>query len=201
MEQINYYATIADVSANKHNRDGTGQTTGGVLHLHFADRGMKAEDRSRHKLSAPVVYSLLGLSIVLSAAALCVAVILNGAVNKTQLGLKSHEQVIENIEMTIAQFYKLLTDIPRLSVHSCPEQWTKFNQSCYHFSSTSATWEEAQRFCASADAHLVVINNAEEQLCTVASPTQQTTLTSNAYESNYSQSLVLFRQNMDTKKK
>ncbi|XP_055522194.1 asialoglycoprotein receptor 2-like [Leucoraja erinacea] len=65
--------------------------------------------------------------------------------------------------MTIAELYKLLTDIPRLSVNSCPEQWTRFNQRCYHFSSTKSTWEEAKRYCALADAQLVVINDAEEQ--------------------------------------
>ncbi|XP_055486677.1 C-type lectin domain family 4 member M-like isoform X2 [Leucoraja erinacea] len=70
-----------------------------------------------------------------------------------------------NLEKAIAQLSNLQTEIPwqRESVHSCPEQWTKFKQSCYLFSSSLKSWEVAGRTCASADAHLVVINNAEEQ--------------------------------------
>ncbi|XP_072420077.1 uncharacterized protein [Chiloscyllium punctatum] len=45
----------------------------------------------------------------------------------------------------------------------CPENWRRFEQNCYYFSSESKTWTNAQRACASLDANLVVINKLEEQ--------------------------------------
>ncbi|XP_060711137.1 C-type lectin domain family 10 member A-like isoform X2 [Hemiscyllium ocellatum] len=45
----------------------------------------------------------------------------------------------------------------------CPEDWRRFQQNCYYFSSESKTWKEAQRACRSLDANLVVINKPEEQ--------------------------------------
>ncbi|XP_072925310.1 CD209 antigen-like protein C [Hemitrygon akajei] len=66
------------------------------------------------------------------------------------------------MEGTIA---KLQKDILQRSDNQsrCPTQWTLFRNSCYRFSLSTKTWVEAQRQCASVDAHLVVINNAEEQ--------------------------------------
>lgn len=139
---MDYYANIDEVHPNEQNRDGCRPGKRNT------DRGMKAEDRSGHKLSAPCVYSLLGLSVVLSAAALCVAVILFTG------NISSLSSSVAGLQVEVSHLKKLL---------SCPHGWVNFKQSCYLFSSSSQTWEEAQKSCMPADAHLVVINNAEEQ--------------------------------------
>ncbi|XP_072925309.1 CD209 antigen-like protein C isoform X3 [Hemitrygon akajei] len=73
--------------------------------------------------------------------------------------------VAENFRKTGSSITKLQNDILQRSDNllRCPTEWTRFRKSCFHFSSSSKTWVEAQRHCASVDAHLVVINNAEEQ--------------------------------------
>ncbi|XP_004771751.2 C-type lectin domain family 4 member G isoform X2 [Mustela putorius furo] len=49
------------------------------------------------------------------------------------------------------------------SCEECPESWLPFQGSCYLFSVQRATWEESQRNCAGAGAHLVIVGDLEEQ--------------------------------------
>ncbi|XP_072104244.1 C-type lectin domain family 17, member A-like [Mobula birostris] len=70
-----------------------------------------------------------------------------------------------NFTETDSSITKLLDHILQCSSNllRCPPGWRRFRESCYHFSSSTETWEEAQRQCVSVDAKLVVINNANEQ--------------------------------------
>ncbi|XP_032906729.1 CD209 antigen-like protein C [Amblyraja radiata] len=68
---------------------------------------------------------------------------------------------IRRLSSSVAGFQVEVSHLKKLL--SCPHGWVNFKQSCYLFPSSSHTWEEAQKSCMSADAHLVVINNAEEQ--------------------------------------
>lgn len=58
---------------------------------------------------------------------------------------------------------------PTGSCEECPASWLPFQGSCYLFSVERATWEESQRQCAGAGAHLVIVGDLEEQ---VRSPQQ-----------------------------
>ncbi|XP_036096531.1 C-type lectin domain family 4 member G-like [Molossus molossus] len=49
------------------------------------------------------------------------------------------------------------------SCEQCPTSWLPFRGSCYLFSVLQATWEEAQRHCAGAGAHLVIVGDLDEQ--------------------------------------
>ncbi|XP_014717461.2 C-type lectin domain family 4 member G-like isoform X1 [Equus asinus] len=49
------------------------------------------------------------------------------------------------------------------SCEQCPASWLPFRGSCYLFSIPPATWDEAQRNCAGAGAHLVIVNDLDEQ--------------------------------------
>uniref|UniRef100_A0A8C4M3D2 C-type lectin domain-containing protein n=1 Tax=Equus asinus asinus TaxID=83772 RepID=A0A8C4M3D2_EQUAS len=49
------------------------------------------------------------------------------------------------------------------SCEQCPASWLPFRGSCYLFSIPPASWVEAQRSCASAGAHLVIVNDLDEQ--------------------------------------
>ncbi|XP_043935578.1 C-type lectin domain family 4 member E-like [Protopterus annectens] len=46
---------------------------------------------------------------------------------------------------------------------TCPDDWLKFNQSCYFFSNDRFTWNISKRCCKTKKADLVVINSKEEQ--------------------------------------
>ncbi|KAK1342357.1 hypothetical protein QTO34_015121 [Cnephaeus nilssonii] len=54
------------------------------------------------------------------------------------------------------------------SCEPCPRRWLPFRGSCYLFSGqereeSKATWEESQRYCAGAGAHLVIVGDLDEQ--------------------------------------
>ena len=53
---------------------------------------------------------------------------------------------------------------PTGSCEECPASWLPFQGSCYLFSVQRATWEESQRNCAGAGAHLVIVGDLEEQV-------------------------------------
>ncbi|XP_059848125.1 C-type lectin domain family 4 member G-like isoform X2 [Hypanus sabinus] len=73
--------------------------------------------------------------------------------------------VVVNFTKTGRSITELEDDILQRSniLLRCPKEWTRFRESCYSFSSSTKTWDDAQRHCELLDAHLVVINNAEEQ--------------------------------------
>lgn len=47
----------------------------------------------------------------------------------------------------------------------CPWNWDFFQGSCYIFSKIQSTWDASVSACEDMRAQLVVINNAEEQVC------------------------------------
>uniref|UniRef100_A0A4X2JUH5 C-type lectin domain-containing protein n=1 Tax=Vombatus ursinus TaxID=29139 RepID=A0A4X2JUH5_VOMUR len=49
------------------------------------------------------------------------------------------------------------------SCSPCPDSWLAFEGSCYFFSTTKAHWDQSQQNCAQVQAHLVIVNNLEEQ--------------------------------------
>ncbi|XP_058393955.1 C-type lectin domain family 4 member G-like, partial [Diceros bicornis minor] len=52
---------------------------------------------------------------------------------------------------------------PAGSCEQCPASWLPFQGSCYLFSELKAPWDEAQRQCEGAGAHLVIVRGIEEQ--------------------------------------
>ncbi|XP_060711145.1 CD209 antigen-like protein C isoform X2 [Hemiscyllium ocellatum] len=103
------------------------------------------------KWSSLVIYIFLGISILLSVVTLITAVIL-------------FTQLFTIMKMLETDFKMGLAQLQHNELSGkCPEDWRRFQQNCYYFSSESKTWTEAQRACASLDANLVVINKPEEQ--------------------------------------
>ncbi|XP_074140076.1 C-type lectin domain family 4 member G [Sminthopsis crassicaudata] len=49
------------------------------------------------------------------------------------------------------------------SCSPCPDSWLAFEGSCYFFSTNKAHWDQSQQSCAQEQAHLVIVNNLEEQ--------------------------------------
>ncbi|XP_072925650.1 hepatic lectin-like isoform X3 [Hemitrygon akajei] len=123
---------------------------------------------ARRNLSLRVIYVLLGVCIFLSVVAIIIAVMLNTTTSIA--GVKNElsqwkSDVAANFRKMEGTITKLQNDILHQSDNQprCPTQWTLFRNSCYRFSLATSTWVEALRQCESVDAHLVVINNAEEQ--------------------------------------
>nr|XP_008504817.1 PREDICTED: C-type lectin domain family 4 member G-like [Equus przewalskii] len=56
------------------------------------------------------------------------------------------------------------------SCEQCPASWLPFRGSCYFFSIPPASWVEAQHSCASAGAHLVIVNDLDEQVRSLGGP-------------------------------
>ncbi|XP_059846839.1 C-type lectin domain family 10 member A-like [Hypanus sabinus] len=91
--------------------------------------------------------------------------------NNTQMSLTGLKNELSqwksnvNFRKPDSSVVELRDDILQLNsdLWRCPTEWIRFRESCYQFSSSARSWTEAQRHCASVDAHLVVINNAEEQ--------------------------------------
>ncbi|XP_064785642.1 CD209 antigen-like protein E isoform X2 [Oncorhynchus masou masou] len=52
----------------------------------------------------------------------------------------------------------------KLKGRPCHEGWIKFKTSCYFLSTVNKTWEESRMDCLRREAHLVMINNSEEQI-------------------------------------
>ncbi|XP_052247583.1 perlucin-like protein isoform X2 [Dreissena polymorpha] len=48
------------------------------------------------------------------------------------------------------------------TVDGCPDGWTGYQESCYHFSHDTEPWELAQMVCRDMGAHLVEIESAAE---------------------------------------
>ena len=44
----------------------------------------------------------------------------------------------------------------------CPKNWVRFGDSCYKFSSKSASWNAAKAICEAQGSHLLVINSRAE---------------------------------------
>ncbi|XP_032872926.1 CD209 antigen-like protein C [Amblyraja radiata] len=130
-------------------------------------------DTARRNLRPKIINILLGICIVVSVLSLAIALPLMtqmGEIKRSEADFRMESSqwknnVTGNVEKATSSLSDVQAEIALLRerVHSCPEQWTKFKQSCYLFSSSSKSWEVARRTCASADAHLVVINNVEEQ--------------------------------------
>ncbi|XP_012863951.2 C-type lectin domain family 4 member G-like [Echinops telfairi] len=49
------------------------------------------------------------------------------------------------------------------SCEPCPTSWLPFGDSCYFFSEQRGNWESAVKSCGNTGAHLVIVNDLEEQ--------------------------------------
>uniref|UniRef100_A0A8C3II15 C-type lectin domain-containing protein n=1 Tax=Chrysemys picta bellii TaxID=8478 RepID=A0A8C3II15_CHRPI len=45
----------------------------------------------------------------------------------------------------------------------CPPGWQQFQKSCYFFSTSTKSWQDAKQFCTDQGSGLVIVNTEEEQ--------------------------------------
>ncbi|XP_035995640.1 C-type lectin domain family 4 member C [Fundulus heteroclitus] len=78
------------------------------------------------------------------------------------LSAKLSSMTVERDQLN-ANLTDMAEELTRLrQMQACPAQWTTFGDSCY-FVSGCGSWDEGREDCKKKNAHLVVINNAEEQ--------------------------------------
>ncbi|XP_062891930.1 hepatic lectin-like [Mobula hypostoma] len=103
------------------------------------------------KLSPRIIYFLLGFSVLMS------FVILGTVIHLiTENSMKARAS-FDNFQVELAELAKNLS-------HGRPfNQWRRFNNKLYYFSSNRHSWNESLKFCDSMKSLLVVINNKAEQ--------------------------------------
>ncbi|XP_051898123.1 hepatic lectin-like isoform X2 [Pristis pectinata] len=105
----------------------------------------------RGRLSPLVIYTLLGLAILMS------FVILGTAVHLITGNS-------EEVSVSLAKLKAELAELTKNLSHGRPfNQWRRFNHKLYYFSSSRHSWNESMKFCASMKSQLVVINSNPEQ--------------------------------------
>ncbi|XP_038641023.1 C-type lectin domain family 10 member A-like isoform X2 [Scyliorhinus canicula] len=62
----------------------------------------------------------------------------------------------------------ILSEVSRMSERAsqnlqCPRHWIYFNESCYYFSTSRASWNASNLYCSQRETHLLVINSLQEQ--------------------------------------
>ncbi|XP_078138636.1 asialoglycoprotein receptor 1-like [Centroberyx gerrardi] len=89
--------------------------------------------------------------------------------NKDQLNSVSDAlnqlSVLDSLSRTVASLKCALNRMVNnntLEAGCCPLNWDFFSSSCYFFSRTSLSWDAARDWCSGQEAHLVILNTAEE---------------------------------------
>ncbi|KAJ1172762.1 hypothetical protein NDU88_004604 [Pleurodeles waltl] len=76
---------------------------------------------------------------------------------------EAQEKDLLDYKVNMDQYMEKLKNRTESICVSCPSGWRWFRKACYFFSSTDRTWESAKQFCLNHGAHLVIINDQEEQ--------------------------------------
>eukprot|EP00079_Xenopus_tropicalis_P023344 XP_012815687.1 PREDICTED: C-type lectin domain family 10 member A isoform X2 [Xenopus tropicalis] len=92
---------------------------------------------------------------------------LEGSVKKFQ-GTLTIGTLQSDMQKVLGTLSKLVDRVQNLQVNGsqeplCPDNWHRFTLSCYYVSKSGYPWEEAKKRCEGLSAHLVVINNEDEQ--------------------------------------
>ncbi|XP_045149353.1 asialoglycoprotein receptor 1 [Echinops telfairi] len=94
---------------------------------------------------------------------------LESNLEKEKQDLKAvHDIIILAIQHHAAELQSLtcqMTALKRNASRStcCPMNWVEHRGSCYWFSQTGKSWQEAQQYCQMENSYLVVVNSQEEQ--------------------------------------
>ncbi|XP_069783831.1 hepatic lectin-like [Narcine bancroftii] len=113
--------------------------------------GIQLQESARGNFFPVVIYTLLGLSILLSVVILGTAICLSSG-NSAEISTS-----LTQLQANVKQLAHNLS-------HGRPfNQWRSFNHKLYYFSTIKNYWNESLNFCASMNSHLVVINSAAEE--------------------------------------
>ncbi|XP_028654146.1 C-type lectin domain family 4 member M-like isoform X1 [Erpetoichthys calabaricus] len=85
-------------------------------------------------------------------------------ISLSQVDLQDQDQVLKAAQNQTDMLHMVLSILFKVAgLDSCPTNFQHFKDSCYHFSTETKQWQEAQTFCSTLKSHLLVINDANEQ--------------------------------------
>ncbi|KAI3358959.1 hypothetical protein L3Q82_015346 [Scortum barcoo] len=77
----------------------------------------------------------------------------------------NHSQLLSSYKTLSENYKQLQEEIKKLKVKTevCPGGWKRFGRNCYFKSNEKKNWYESRKYCENKGAHLVIINDKEEQ--------------------------------------
>ncbi|XP_067417522.1 perlucin-like protein [Emydura macquarii macquarii] len=137
-----------------------------------------AEQRGRGRKSLVILYVLLGVSLLVSTAAIML-ILLKGAELSRDLKRLQSDQAMLKVEVSEglakakndsddirAEAYKILAAIQKgkdTASSICPAGWLPNAGNCYYFSTVPQNWSYAKQACKDQGAQLIIIENQQEQ--------------------------------------
>lgn len=110
----------------------------------------KTESCFQKNWSIALKVSLLGLIALLSVLLIIVSALLSAASVRVEEGKKSNKMTQVNDNYT------------ELAQPSCPDGWYTIRSSCYYFSTTTGTWQDAKYNCTAQQSQLLIVTSEEE---------------------------------------
>ncbi|KAM4888618.1 C-type lectin domain family 17, member A isoform 2-T2 [Thomomys bottae] len=77
-------------------------------------------------------------------------------------GLAGLKKDLDRVRADASQAVMELRGLVDCGRVTCPDGWLPFEGKCYYFSSTTASWGEARKFCQESYSHLVIVNSFAE---------------------------------------
>ncbi|XP_065432166.1 C-type lectin domain family 10 member A-like isoform X4 [Chrysemys picta bellii] len=69
----------------------------------------------------------------------------------------------DRLQEVLSRVQEELRNLTEFTSIKCPPGWQQFQKSCYFFSTSDKSWEDAKQFCTDHGSHLVIVNTEEEQ--------------------------------------
>ncbi|XP_065432198.1 asialoglycoprotein receptor 2-like isoform X7 [Chrysemys picta bellii] len=69
----------------------------------------------------------------------------------------------DRLQQVLSRVQAELQNLKEVICTKCPPGWQHFQKSCYFFSTSTKSWQDAKQFCTNEGSHLVIVNTVEEQ--------------------------------------
>ncbi|XP_065275303.1 CD209 antigen-like protein C [Emys orbicularis] len=69
----------------------------------------------------------------------------------------------DRLQEVLSRVQDELRNLKEFTCMKCPPGWQRFEKSCYFFSTSAKSWQDAKQFCTDQGSGLVIVNTEEEQ--------------------------------------
>ncbi|XP_065432206.1 CD209 antigen-like protein C isoform X6 [Chrysemys picta bellii] len=69
----------------------------------------------------------------------------------------------DRLQEVLSRVQAELQNLKEFTCMICPPGWQRFEKSCYFFSTSAKSWQDAKQFCTNEGSGLVIVNTEEEQ--------------------------------------
>nr|XP_008175181.2 C-type lectin domain family 10 member A-like [Chrysemys picta bellii] len=70
----------------------------------------------------------------------------------------------DRLQEVLSRVQDELRNLTEFTSIKCPPGWQQFQKSCYFFSTSAKSWQDAKQFCTDHGSGLVIVNTEEEQM-------------------------------------